>query len=484
MHRRVLAAALSGLLALVPSAAPAQGAPPTTGVITGVVLDQGHPVAGVKVGFPQPPRDGWVFPPVTTGADGRFRLENIAPGTYTVRFLTPGGGMDLYTEAFDLRAGQVKWITERLGPHGAMAGRILTNSGAPAAGATVGLEAGRRTFRTETDANGFYRLDYLPEGSTQAYAAKQLLGAPWQWVPRKTSIVDATLVTITNGHTTRVDERLLPLGAITGTFTDANGPAWVTVLPDNGNGNGDGLNNDPTTGAYTVYVRPGDHRLLFRTVYTWREQWATNATSAADATVFHVAEDQVIRHDERMMGDGTITGRLLDHTGEPLTEPATVRLIAPGNSEKANTTTDAAGNWSITIAPGSYEIRYEAGGRKQASGEVTPRSGNVAYQVLPEATTTVPAEKMLQPGAVAVTATLDGAPAQQFCADVVEPGGLGEVHSACTEDGTITIPEVTPTLEFTVVVHYPDAPYNYFGSVTAVAGTTTTVEVPTTTPAS
>jgi hypothetical protein len=288
MNRRVLAV-LSGLLLFLPFATPARAGAATTGVVSGIVLDGESPVAGVTAQVGERI--------VTTDAAGQFRIADVAPGEWRVTFVFPGGLTQYYppgNQVFTLKAGQVEQVTEQAGPHGSVVGTVLTSNGAAAPGATAGVTWVRENADTTTDADGHFALPYVtPRAATYLYVQRKPTGAPRQWVPGGV----LTPVTIEAGEVLRIEERLLPLGLITGTFAGAAGSFGPTVQAV-----GDaGTVQAPIAGdgSYELYVWPGDYRLHYQA--STIEQWAPGVAQEAEAAVFHVEQDQVVRHDEQLI---------------------------------------------------------------------------------------------------------------------------------------------------------------------------------------
>lgn len=340
---------------------------------------------------------------------------------------------------------------------GSLAGRILTNGGVPVAGAYVGVDVPRNLMTTVTDANGNFQLDGVTPGSYHVFAQRQTIGAPRQWVPRKTVEADSSPVSFVAGQVTKLDETLLPLGLITGTFSGPGGPIGNAFVQPDGNSNSEAVTD--ADGSYALYVWPGDHTLFFDPFTSDEEQWATATRNKADATVFSIAEDQVLQHDEKQMADGMLAGRVLDYTGAALSG-ATVELVDSHGVTTVTTTTGLAGNWSAAAFPDDYQIRYQYGNRWQQLTGV--------FTVLPGQTTAVPDEKLVQPGDIQLGLTVGGKAAQSFCLTLVDDT-LRKSVSQCTENGTVVFSAVTPatySVDITVSASY----WSQTRAVTAVAG--------------
>ena len=477
---RILAAALTGLLlAMASSTAPAHGETPTTGDIVGWVRDAGRPVPGTSVEIVHG-RGPTVGTTMRTDAAGRFRLTDVPPGSWYVQFTLPGGGLiQYYPDTTDstaattvtVTAGRTTTIFERVVPHGAIAGRIVTNHGAPASGTYVGLESDPRLpIRTTTDAHGRYRLDYVRAGTYYVYAFRSF-GAPKQWVPRATVITEATPVTITVGGPVHVDERLLPLGSITGTYTGPQGPIFANV-----DANGSPFMREVSSaddGTYTMWLAPGAYTLHFDSIYDNQDQWATSTLVKADAEVFTVREDEVIHHDEHTVRAGTITGRLVDYAGAPFADPAEVIVHDPAGEPVAHTSTDDAGYWSLAVFPDTYTVEFSYHGRSQWAHGST--ESGTADRIAVGSGTTVTVDESFRPNTfLVVFATLDGTRVDSFCATI----GTGEEDRSCTGDGEAYFTDRYPgTYQVTVEVpgHPPAA-----AAVTVINDQTTSVTVPVT----
>jgi carboxypeptidase family protein len=458
--RRVLAA-LSGLMLLLFAVpAPASAGAPATGLVTGIVRDyDGRPAAGITASLKRYSDD--VVPPVRTDRAGRFAFPAVAPGAYWVQLTTPGGTMTLNSDAFELAAGDVERVEQQFAPHGAVAGRILTDRGAPAGGAQVGLSWVRELYRVQTDADGRFFLDYLPpHPNYQVRLQRQPTGSVEQWLPEP--------VAVEVGQVLRIDERLRPSGFIAGTFTGPDGPIKGSVAAG---GDASGATAEiAADGSYRLNLWPGDYRLFFDTQFEDRDQWATATRTEAEAEVIHVVADQVVRHDEHPMPNGTIGGRLLAPSGGQPTGPATVDLVDRWGIETiAITTTDSAGFWSFAAFPTDYLVRFRHANQWQSAGP---------FEVFPERTTTAPDEKLAETGDVELTVTVNGEPVQQYCLELSDPalwwwGGQGLYE--CTEDGTVRWDGVNP-ITFDAYVQMPIF-IRRPAVITAVVGRLTTATV-------
>ena len=131
-----------------------------TGTISGVVVDAtGHPVADAFVAAERESQEAgarrgsarrsvrwdWQRKPELTTTDGKFTLNKLAPGTYTVRAYRRGGG-EGFVEGVKLGAH----ASVRLDTTGSIAGRVDTSAGAPPQEFTISVVDQRAGFsRTE-----------------------------------------------------------------------------------------------------------------------------------------------------------------------------------------------------------------------------------------------------------------------------------------------------------------------------------------------
>ena len=106
----------------------------------------------------------------TSDADGRFLIERLEPGPKTIFAEVEGGGADVKTR-INLKEGQTRELKDLVIPSDRfLAGVVRWKSGGPIAGARVfGAPWQESAMRaTQADAQGRWRLSYLPEGERYA----------------------------------------------------------------------------------------------------------------------------------------------------------------------------------------------------------------------------------------------------------------------------------------------------------------------------
>lgn len=163
-----------------------------------------------------------------TADDGRFVLEDVAPGAQDVVVTAPGFVRST-TSNVAVPEGKTATVEVTLERGGTVAGRV-TSSGRPVTGAHVsaGVRARRPSENKQTDANGDYLIDTLSTGTHEL-------------VVRKEGYVTRTIsVNVSAGKETRGDVELVRGREVTGRVIDTSGRpiagADVTFNPSQGSG--------------------------------------------------------------------------------------------------------------------------------------------------------------------------------------------------------------------------------------------------------
>ena len=448
--RRLLVAALVGLLALLP-AHPALAA--GSGSITGTLTDAGAPVPGATVSLLLN-----VYPvsiaTTVTGADGAFRLDGVAAGTYKVKFSLPGGLEQFYPGRADFASGasvtvadgQSVSVTDTVIAHGSLAGRITTASGAPAARALVGITrpAAAETAHVLTDDNGGYLLPYVPAGSYREFVSAAERAAPRQWVHGHKQATDADPVVVALGQRTTVDEALLPLGTISGHYTDTAGRPVVapTVTAYSQSSAAESVSTSATAdGGFRMIAYPGTYKLKFTApAGAGLDQWAHGKESERTADVITVTAGTDTVLTERQLPTGRISGRLTDAAGNPVASAA-VAVADPVRDRQFVATTAADGSWFLLAWAGSYRVGYSTETQAQwAHGAATP-DGAIRAAVTDGGNTVVD-DALTVPGSLTVTAVdaQTGRRLSSFCAETSGP--YVYLPQICTDNGTVAFPAV------------------------------------------
>lgn len=264
----VIATILATLLAL------AQAADPSSGRLTGQVVEQGGrtPIANARVMVFSMARPQAGPPQVleaATDAEGRFTLDNVSPGAYRVQASKAGYAMQMFDTQqliVEVLPGQTReGISVALSRGGAIAGHVMDSAGAPEAEVQVtamrrmpGGPSGSGMFvpagpGAQTNDLGEYRLYGLAPGEYYVQASlRSSMGMFNTASPRATIVVptyypsgrttdSAQMITVAAGETVpSVDIRLLiaPAFQLSGMVVDEDGApvggAMITVMPDRG----------------------------------------------------------------------------------------------------------------------------------------------------------------------------------------------------------------------------------------------------------
>jgi len=171
-----------------------------TGGVEGLVLLNGKPAPGVRVsaGLSQ----------CVTDAHGRYALDELSPGFYLVTVTPPGAEQTARRQQCNVVENQMARVDFELGGGGAMEGYVTSNGqGVPQVRLLVSRSEPPREldFTVTTDADGYYRLDHVPEGLYKVLAS----------LPYVSRTIE---VQTTAGQTVRADFDFR-VGTISGTIT-------------------------------------------------------------------------------------------------------------------------------------------------------------------------------------------------------------------------------------------------------------------------
>lgn len=456
------------VLALIPVTA-AGADPVTTGSVSGTLADGSTPVADTTVELLVLPY-GVAVRQTRTDAAGAFRIPEVPPRTYALRFRLPGGLVQFHPAVPDLNsatpidvaAGADTAILESVLAHGTLGGHISTDSGDPAPGARIELHritGGAPLATVLADADGNYLVNYPPDGQFRIAVAAAERGATNQWAHRRRSYTEADPVTISAGQHTTVDERLLPSGVVTGRFTKDGAPvANVVVYATSQTSTAESVSNWTTAdGVFRLRPYPGSYTLRFVVPSgTGLDQWLGGAESESATRPVQVTAGQEVVLHEQQLPTGLISGRLTDATGQPPVRSAVV-VYDTSRGRQFQATTGDDGTWFKTVWPGTYSVRYETGTQVQwATGRQSPETADPVL-VAANANTVVD-DVLAVPGSLRVTAVdaRTRAAISSFCATA---SARYVYQSVCTEDGVAQFPQLgagSYTLAVTDGTH-PDA---------------------------
>ena len=351
------------------------------------------------------------------GADGRFRLAAPA-GSYAV-LATLGELAGVAERPVAIAAGaSARGAALRLGPAAALEGAVTLPGGAPASGARIALFAHDThdvVARTTAAADGRFVLHGL------APAAYDLRAA----APGASPGLLAG-VTLAAGARFPVRIALAGTGTVEGTVRDVSGHplAGIRVRALQ---RGDGLAAEVPIEARTGF--DGRFRLdgleVGRAELVARHEAVLIGTSRA----VHVVEGHATAVDLVLPEAGVLAGRVSTAGRPPLgtTVVAVAMRAGTGTLQVARATTDASGNYALSVPAGEYRVHAAPGAAARTDLRVAPVFARV------------------EPGA---TARLDvplAAPAAEQGVEilVLEPGGAPSPGAIVTlsrpDDGRIAL---------------------------------------------
>jgi hypothetical protein len=194
------------------------------GTVTGLITNQnGQPVPGAQVTVIG---NNGTFS-ATSGSDGRYSVDHVAPGSVSVQVRDPISGFAGRSSGSISFAGQVLTLNIQLVPFGTVTGTVFRFDGSTAVvGAQVTLFGGNGGT-TVTDALGHYQFDFVPLGSFTVDVTDPVTGDRG----RTSNQVSA------NGELRTVNVILNGVGSLAVTVKDAAGnlitSAHITVFEQN-----------------------------------------------------------------------------------------------------------------------------------------------------------------------------------------------------------------------------------------------------------
>ncbi len=326
---------------------------PVTGVIEGAVKDaDGKPIAGAKVAAAVATSSRGGRPntagSAVTGSEGRYRIPDLAAGTYTLT--CSKDGYQTATGDATVEAGKAVTrdfvLTSTQAATGTLVGRVTGSDGKPVAGARIGVgqQSGSYTKYGSTDDSGAYRLTGLPAGTYNVVAAKDGYQSS-----------TATGVVITAGQTTNQDFVLQVVVAtgtavITGVVQTADGTplAGATVSPRTATITPVYVNTD-ANGRFTVANLVAATYVVFAGKTGYEYVKVENVVVANGATV-----TLTITLKAATPTTGKIAGTVKTKDGAAMSGAVVYAL--QGATTVASTTTDSSGHYQLTTPPGTYLV--------------------------------------------------------------------------------------------------------------------------------
>ncbi len=449
------------------------GQPPAQTGIAGKLTDNGTAVSGAQVAVFSEFQD-WIES-TTTDDNGSYALPNVGAGTYKVKFTLPGYLGQWAHQKWDFESadpvvvveGAATTLNEEVAPHGQITGQLTHPDGSPVSFQEVNATSvdGRIAVSAQTDGDGRYTFPIVPAGDYRVAFRPFGYGGLTQFATQQTRAADADVITVGAGATVTVDDQVLPPATVTGRLTDKGEPvADAQVYLYDAVDGGVTQSWTDSNGDYLAQVWPGRYKVNF-ILPNGLAQWAHQVRDEADAAVLTFAAGTNVVNEE-LIPTSTLRGHLTDHEGNPVTN-ATIEIS--GGNESFNAYVDDSGDWSVTVPPGTYKVRFVTDTASQwARGRTTATQADPI--TVGAGQTVVVDDSLLAPGSLTVTAkdAATGAAIVTFCA-YADNGGI---TNACTTDGTLEFPALSAGV-YTIGSYVEDEASDYLLSETSGVVVTT-----------
>jgi hypothetical protein len=369
--------------------------------MSGVVRDSaGKPVGSVCVNIDDPDNDS-----ALTSANGRYSIEGVVPGKYSVYFETDCGSPgslapQYYDDQPDSDSAQPVTFTggmidrdidATLQPGGTLAGVLTSTSGQPVQpGDCIGLVAPQNTSGFvpfsgggSTIHGGRYRFADLSPGEYQVSFDCQTGRYADQWFNSQPDSTTAEFLSITPGVTTRLNQKLSLAGAIAGTVTTKTGGPLANICINVANARNkqfiSQVNDFTATNRHGRYLvgllAPGRYLVQFSACLYggYGSRWYHAEYREASATPVIVrAGKATSRINEVLSIGGAISGTVTGPSGRPASNIC-AEAYDPASQSFGLAGTDKAGRYTIRgLSNGRYAVFFSP------CGPPSPNLGSVA----------------------------------------------------------------------------------------------------------
>jgi len=306
-------------------------------VLTGVVVDEaGKTIADARViAVPQAVEQphflgkGATF----TDADGRFRLENLAPGRFMLAASAEGLGTSAPRPAV-AAPGTAAEITLVVSTRARVAGRVVMKGNAVEGARISVVRAGLLARASYSQADGSFVLEGVPLGTVKLDAGDYEIVKP-----RELVVGAATLE--------NVEIEVSELATLRGKVSRQGPPAADAPVATFTGPNGLQARTDEA-GNYEL-------RGIRGTSVTAYAQTFGDAPSFAPVETVKLAAGGVTTHDFELSGAAMVSGTVVDEAGNPVPN-VYVRMI-DGNGDLGESMTDATGAFLCTSMLGGGPYR-------------------------------------------------------------------------------------------------------------------------------
>jgi hypothetical protein len=408
----------------------------------------GDPVAGLCVTATRPDRSTWRT--ITTGPDGRWSIGGLDAGDYDVLFATCGSGnyaprwypgADRQADGETLHnapGDSVAGLDATLPPGGSIAGHLVDDSGAPAAGACIDVRIPGDVFSgraAHTDAAGNYRVDGLGTGSyTVSFSCPPYVPESYS---HAVNDADATPVDVVEGAVATVDTTLTRTATLGGHVRDAGSRGLSVCVRAVGEDGSTYLSASNSDGVWTFdNLRPGTYRVGFSDCahrYGVLDEWWNDAPDEASADPI-VASSALPRGDiDAVLERGATLHGVVQNADHTAATGVCVHAIGPvPSAAAAGTVTSSTGSWALAgLRSGRYAIRYSSCGQSildEWFHDATDQADADVVDAAPGADLALPTETV-SPGEVVSPFVLVGRRAVSIGAGTVVSSGDVGTHA-------------------------------------------------------
>jgi Carboxypeptidase regulatory-like domain len=320
-----------------------------------VAHETGRPLAGMRL-LLQPTRPGFAGggerEPAQSGADGTFRLADVAAGSYQIHAMFGTNPVPEWVAekvTVTVETGQITRDVQVSATRGGFLEVTVVGKNDRQPLAEVSINAYKEAYQTGAGSgtNGTALLR-LPPGEYQVSAYRQ------------NSRSEATPATVATGQTNRIEIELIPPPKITGIVRDPSGKAMpgltLSVSPNWGRSEGE-VKTD-ANGRYEMAWDPQRFGGSMQTPCLVARDIGRNLAAAQDI------ETGTTTLDLRLETGLIVAGRVEDVNGKPLSNAAVRLFLWSGNSgsqfDDKPIKADAQGRFEITAMPPGRKYSLDA----------------------------------------------------------------------------------------------------------------------------
>ncbi|MEZ4664360.1 MAG: carboxypeptidase-like regulatory domain-containing protein [Caldilineaceae bacterium] len=337
----------------------------------------------------------WVsFGTFSADSNGDYTITGLEPNTYRLNFrdsaFPPAYQQEYYADAADVDSAtdipvgdgeDITGIDAELAKLGTISGRVTDASSNPIANIRADLYQFDNFFgfwnslyAVYTDGNGDYTISGVPAGTFRVGFFDENFPVFYsnEFYNDAENVDTAADIAVALGQdVTGIDVQLAKLGSIAGRVTDKDGNPvenFSVSIYEN-----DAFLNNATTDGNGEYIlaglKTGTYKIGYGTNYfvpgfsIYQPEYYNDALTLATATAIPVGEgEDVIGIDAQLANLGSISGRVTDEAGNPLSFIQVLVYAASdvGCCNPETTQTNNDGQYTVTGLPtASYRIQFD-----------------------------------------------------------------------------------------------------------------------------